>query len=213
MNDSSIGFTPVTCGSTFDEWQQSVESNFSENPRHWSVKAINSTVDPQFRLQFERMFQVPGFIDLFHCADFVLQKRILLILNKNKCVWNTAAYLELLQQTDSDVVWNKVEWQSRELETYAEKLFLKMDIGSGDYNSFTHPIIESHTLSMLAAQYGEDRVIEIIKVWIEYNIDDTFCAFTQIVEKWNSISTYPIEWSLQFVRNHSCTAERTKKFR
>lgn len=205
MHDSSIGLTPLTHGDTFDEWRQSAVANIDRSDKTPDGK-LNPAVNTSLAVNFEQMRQVPGFLDLFHCAGFVLQKRILMNLNRGTCVWSTAAHLKLLQDTSVDI-WDKLTWTSVNLEKSAERLFRHLGTGFGDANSYVFPKVDALTLSMLGMKYGEDRVIEIIELWNKLDVSKPFCAFVQTVEMWDQIKVYPLEWSIQIIRNHYCPNE------
>lgn len=54
-------------------------------------------------------------------------------------------------------------------------------------------ITSAHLLSML---YGHERVSEVITAWIDNTVSRDLNHFVEVVEKWNVLKSYPIDWTL-----------------
>lgn len=212
--------TPITSGSTFEEYVQSVKDNGIEE--FWQNYNVNSSL---FRYQIEKVGYVPGFLDYFHRSEFRLQKRILYILKNGKCVWSTALYLKMIHDTGSD--WKAVkEWKSGPYSDWSMPycdgdngmpsesfgivsrgfLWSLSDRHNTEAGSKIFPTVDAQTLTLLARKHGESKIMEIIDLWMKArkNLPNTFYDFCQLVEEWDRVKGYPIEWTLNVIGTHQC---------
>lgn len=217
MNTTST-LRPITSGSTFEEYVQSVKDNGVE--AFWKDYNTNSSL---VRYQIEKIGYVPGFLDYFHQSEFNLQKRILYMLRNGKCVWSSSMHLKMIHDTASN--WKIVkEWKEgphgnwdlpycngesgMPSQTFGimAGTFLHTIARRHDSSHIIFPIIDAQTLTLLAIQHGEDRVLEIIDRVQNSSpkFDKTFYDFTRLIQEWDSVQDLPITWALNLVGSHRC---------
>lgn len=216
MVNTTSALRPITSGSTFEEYVQSVKDNDVEE--FWKNYNTNSAL---VRYQLEKVLYVPGFLERFHCAEFTLQKKILFMLKNGKCVWSTYNHLRMIQDTDSDH--NEISsWSSpmgdwvlpycdgqngRPSERFGNKALGLLIVIASVHNGINlkvFPQIDARTLTMLAMKHGEEKVIGIIDLWSKSNLTNNFYDFVQLVENWDDTSVYPLEWTLNVIGTHRC---------
>lgn len=200
----------------FDQYVQRMKNNSSRE----FGKRYNEDLSNE-KKTLALIEEIPEFLEIFNKSDFSVQKRILKMMKNGKCTMNSFMHLKLLHDTGLD--YHKVNnWEILDSHSKYSPSRNKNTVGSTELSDsihnffrciagvrfsalfYTPPKINSRTLLMLTFKYDEERVIEAMKRWIDLKPENSFYDFIQLVEDWDNLKEYPLEWSLKVISTHQC---------
>lgn len=199
-NDSTNSeLTAITSGDTVEEWVESFKHDYD---LYDSVKRYTRS-HMKYDLEFENMKSVSGFLERFHCADFTMQKKILWMLQSENCYYKSLTFLKLLQDTDS-VYSEHVAWSSIRIEKDADQLFQHLNSRIIGATKLRLSYTDAWIVQLLATTYGENRVCEVIQEWTDKKLTNSFCDFAPLVEQWDTVKEYSLDWAVNVTNTHTC---------
>lgn len=152
----------------------------------------------------KKMSKISGLTDRFYHLTVNDQITILLRLKGEGNVWDAVAYIELAELLNND---------SERIKEARERPILVLDeldnpeTFTALYADYLHHQDAQGTLHQVAIPlmvelYPIETIISALKYWRKNENKSSFYDFLKLVQRWDELKDFPIDWTIQVIGVH-----------